>query len=945
MRTILKIFMMLFCVFSYAQTTVTGSITDKNSQPLSGATIIIVGTSTGVVADFDGNYSITSDMDTPFSIEASSVGFKAMSAEVNSSSTVDFVLEDNSALDEVVVSASRTPQRIFESPVTIERFGIKDIRNTASADFYDGLENLKGVDINVNSLTFKAINTRGFATFANTRFVQLVDGMDNSAPALNFPLGNLLGMTETDVLSVEIIPGASSALYGANAFNGILLMESKNPFDHQGISGQYKHGITSQDAAGGDNEFRDLQVRWGHKFSDKVAMKINFAYLRGTDWIANSEVDKLGRVDENGVGLTRAAYNHDGINIYGDEVATNINGVAQQMEMLGLLPAGASALVPSVVVSRTGYKEVNLTDHVARSKKADWGLYWRPDGTDNLEIQYVGKYGTGETVYQGTNRYAIENFLMTQHKLEVKHSNFFARAYVTEDNAGDSYDMNFTAININRSWKGDTQWFGEYVGGIVQGTLGGLNIDQAHALGRAAADTGRLIPGTQEYQDAFNAVITDPDLTTGAKFQDESKVYHSDFNYNFGHMWDWAEVQVGGSYREYSLNSSGTIYTDYDGPITYGDMGIYTQLVKDMLDDRLRLTAAARYDKAEFSDGAVTPRVALAYTAGENRNHNLRVSYQTGYRNPTTQDLFIGLDVGLARLVGSSPDNPARYSRNFGTAEAPLGYPISAAGQVATGLPANLPYGAITGESAFSNSFSVSSVQAFAATGNPGLLQDSGVEYVEAERLQSVEIGYRAKLSPTFTIDASAYKNAYENFISTEAVISPLYGQVGDNAASILAIANGDFETWSAYTNADAEVESWGASIGIIAKVLKNYDLSANYTKSVLEFDEEKYPDFATYWNTPEHKVKVQFGNTNILENVGFNVAWRWFSDFYWESTFGNGDVPATHVIDAQINFSLPKLNSTIKIGGANLGSHEYFTAFGSGFIGQQYYISWTAFN
>ena len=931
MRTILKIFMMLFCVFSYAQTTVTGSITDRNSQPLSGATVVIVGTSTGVVADFDGNYSITSDMDTPFTIEASSVGFKAMSAEVNSSSTVDFVLEDNTALDEVVVSASRTPQRIFESPVTIERFGIKDIKTNASADFYDGLENLKGVDINVNSLTFKAINTRGFATFANTRFVQLVDGMDNSAPALNFPLGNLLGMTETDVLSVEIIPGASSALYGANAFNGILLMESKNPFDHQGISGQYKHGITSQDAAG-DNEFRDLQVRWGHKFSDKVAMKVNFAYLRGTDWIADSEVDKLGRVDENGVGLTRAAYNHDGINIYGDEVATNIKNVAQLMEVGGLLPAGASALVPSVVVSRTGYREVDLTDHVARSKKADWGLYWRPDGTDDLEIQYVGKYGTGETVYQGTNRYAIENFLMTQHKLEVKSPNFFVRTYMNSDNAGDSYDMNFTAININRSWKSDNQWFGEYVGGIVGGTLAGLTMDAAHALGRATADTGRLIPGTQAYMDAKEAVITNPDLTTGAKFQDESKVYHSDWNYNFGHMWDWAEVQVGGSYRNYELNSSGTIYTDYDGPINYGDVGVYTQVVKDMLDDKLRLTAAARYDKAEFSDGAITPRVALAYTAGEYDNHNFRVSYQTGYRNPTTQDLFIGLDVGIARLVGSSPDNPARFVRD---------YSVSAAGQQ-LGIPATVT---LTGESAFNNSFSASSVQAMAATGNPALLQASGVEYVEAERLQSIEFGYRAKLSPTFIIDANLYRNAYENFISTEAVISPYYGQVGDNSLSVLAIANGDFETYSAYTNADAEVESWGATFGMSTKIFKNYDLSANYTKSVLEFDEELYPDFSTYWNTPEHKVKVQFGNTSLFENVGFNVAWRWFSDFYWESTFGNGDVPATHVIDAQINFTLPKLKSTIKIGGANIGSQEYYTAFGSGFIGQQYYISWTANN
>jgi outer membrane receptor protein involved in Fe transport len=259
MRTILKIFMMCFCVISYAQTTINGSVTDQNSQPLTGANVIVDGTSTGAMTDFDGNYSITVNAEGSVTVTASMMGFKSSSQSANSSSTLNFSLEDGTFLDEVVVSASRTPQRIFESPVTIERFGVKDIANTASSDFYDGLENMKGVDINVNSLTFKAINTRGFATFANTRFVQLVDGMDNSAPALNFPLGNLLGMTETDVLSVELLPGASSALYGANAFNGILLMTSKSPFDHTGLSGQYKQGITSQEAAG-DNTYRDLSL-------------------------------------------------------------------------------------------------------------------------------------------------------------------------------------------------------------------------------------------------------------------------------------------------------------------------------------------------------------------------------------------------------------------------------------------------------------------------------------------------------------------------------------------------------------------------------------------------------------------------------------------------------------------------------------------------------------
>jgi len=916
---------MLVGVFTYAQTTVSGSITDQNNQPLSGATIIVVGTSSGVAADFDGNYSITVDMDTPFSIEASSVGFKPATAEVTGNSTINIVLEDNSALDEVVVSASRTPQRVFESPVTIERFGTKDIRTTASADFYDGLENLKGVDINVNSFTFKSINTRGFATFANTRFVQLVDGMDNSAPALNFPMGNLLGMTEVDVLDVELVPGTSSALYGANAFNGILLMRSKNPFDHQGISGQYKRGVTVQDAAG-TNEYQDIQIRWGHKFSDKLAMKLNFGYLTGTDWIANSEEDKLNRAVFAGV------YNKDGINIYGDEVQTNIYGVAQAMVGLGLLPAGAEALVPSTNVSRTGYNETDMAEPDATSKKADWGIYYRPIEGSNLEISYIGKWGTGKTLYQGINRYAIKNFLMTQHKLEVTNDNWFARAYVVEDDAGDSYDMTFAAINVNRRWKPDLNWFAEYVGGIVNGQLAGMTIDQAHVLGRQLADTGRWLPGSPEFNANLAEVIQDPDLTTGARFTDNSKFYHLDYNYNFGHMWDWAEVQVGGSARRYSLNSGGTIFTDVDGPIEYQETGFYTQAVKKMMDDRLVLTAAIRYDKSEYFDGQFSPRAVLSYTAGEYKNLNFRVSYQTGFRTPTTQDLFIGLDAGQARLVGSAEGNPERYVRDYG---------ISTAGQ-ALGIPATVT---ISGASAYNNAYEASSVQAFAAAGDPSLLRVADVDYVKPEQMQSMEFGFRGKLSRTFTVDAAVYRNDFQDFINTQVVLSPLYGEVGDGGLSVLAMANQDFETWSSYTNSPAEISSWGMSIGMATKIFGNFDLSANYTKTQLEFEQSLYPDFRTNWNTPEHKIKAQFGNTELFKNFGFNIAWRYWSEYLWQASFGDGIVPDTHIIDAQFNLTVPKWKSTIKVGATNLGGEEYFTAFGSGFIGTQYYISWTANN
>ena len=927
MKTILSILLLFICGITYSQTTITGTVVDDSSQPLPGANIIVVGTSTGTVTDFDGNFTLTYNQNPPFAVQASSVGFESLTIEVNSNNQViNFVLTEGTSLDEVIISASRTPERIFESPVTVERFGLAEIKTTASADFYDGLESLKGVDINTNSLTFKAINTRGFASFANNRFMQLVDGMDNSAPALNFPLGNLVGMTETDVQSVELLPGAASALYGANAFNGILFMTSKSPFDHAGISGYYKQGITSQDAAG-DNTYTDFGIRIGHKFSDKFAAKVNFSYLKGTDWVANNYTDK------NDPSKTRAnSLDYDGINTYGELVSTNIR-----------VASGGLGIIPDVVVSRTGYTESDLTDYNAESVKTDWGFYYRP-WADDFEIQYVGKYGTGSTIYQGSNRYAIDDFNMQQHKLEIRNDNFFVRGYITEDSAGDSYDMVFTAVNINRQWKDDIPWFEDYIGAYAAATLGGLTDVQAHAYARDVAEEvfdpvgqedniERLVPGTPEFEAAFNKVITDPDILTGAKFQDNSKVYHADANYNFSHLTDFADIQVGGSYRTYELNSSGTIYTDNDGPIKYSEFGIYTQIQKEFeLNENvdLKLTGSIRYDKAvDLFDGFFSPRIAAGFTINE--NHNIRASAQTGFRNPSTQDLYIGLNAGPIILIGGAPDNPARDIRPYDLS--PTGEGVVGSGIIQ-----------LDGQGTYNNSYLATSVGAFAATGDASLLEVANPDFVKPEKVSSFEVGYRGKLNKII-VDMSVYYNSYKDFIANENVVVPFYGTVGDNSLSVLALANEDAMAYQAYTNSDINVNSYGGSIGVSTKILGGFDLGANYTYIAEDFDKDAYPDFRTNFNTPEHKVKATFGNTNLFENFGFNIAWRWNDNYFWQNSFADGPISAQHVLDAQINLKVPSIKSTFKAGATNLLGDEYTSATGTGFIGSMYYVSLTINN
>jgi outer membrane receptor protein involved in Fe transport len=920
MKTIFKIMMLFCCAITFAQTTVKGKVIDNNGIPLPGANIIVVGTTTGTITDYDGNYTLVVNQDPPFSIQVSSVGFETVTAEVTTNpQTIDVTMIEGTSLDEIVISASRTPERIFESPVTVERFGLKEIKNTTSASFFDGIENLKGVDMNTSSLTFKSVNTRGFAAFSNTRFMQLVDGMDNSSPALNFALGNLLGMSELDINSVELLPGASSALYGANAFNGIMFMTSKNPFDHEGVSFYAKTGITSSDNAG-DNNFVDAGVRVAKAFSDKFAAKASVSFLNGTEWFATDYRD-FGNP-----GQTRLDPSYDGLNVYGDVVSTSLDF---DELAAGALPIPVLTNYGAATVSRTGYEEPDLMNYDAESLKADFALHFKP-WADDFEIVLNSKIGRGNTIYQGANRYSIQDFFMQQHKLEVRNSNFFARIYTTAEKAGNSYDTRLTAVNINRLWKGDTQWFTEYAQSFI-GNLAGqgifanptqAQIDSAHLAARAAADTGRLIPGTAAFDQAFDTVTSDGDVTKGSKFIDNSKIYHGDVNYNFGHLIDIAEIQVGGSWRQYSLNSGGTIYTDFDGPIEYNEFGAYTQIQKKLMDDRLKLTGSMRYDKSEFFDGFVSPRVSFNYTADQNDQHNIRGSFQTGFRNPTTQDLFIGLDGGRARLVGSSPDNLDRYTATSSE--------LSSAGQGIVG--SNTVQ--LNGGDAYSNAFSLASV-------NAGAPESADVALVKPERVTAYEVGYRGKVQK-FIIDFSAYYNSYEDFISNRTVLTPLYGEVGDNSLSLLALQNGDVQAYQTYTNTDAEIASYGASIGVETKILNGFDFGVSYTYAKLDFDQSQDPDFETSFNTPEHKVKASFGKTDLLKNFGFNVNWRWNDTYLWQSTFADGILPARNIIDAQVNFAVPSIKSIFKVGGSNILSHDYVSAPGAGQVGAQYFVSWT---
>jgi outer membrane receptor protein involved in Fe transport len=162
-------------------------------------------------------------------------------------------------------------------------------------------------------------------------------------------------------------------------------------------------------------------------------------------------------------------------------------------------------------------------------------------------------------------------------------------------------------------------------------------------------------PGSTQFNSIFDKVRATPISEGGGLFLDKSDLYMVEGQYNFNNVFDFADLLVGANYKQYVLNSQGTLFADTAGSIKINEMGAYAQLSRGLFEDRLRLTASGRYDKNENFDGRFTPRFTALYKVAE--DHNIRASYQTAYRFPTTQNQWINLVIGGGTvLIGGLPE-------------------------------------------------------------------------------------------------------------------------------------------------------------------------------------------------------------------------------------------------------------------------------------------------
>src|SRR5690554_1176300 len=984
MKYIISTFILLIALSKInAQTTVNGTVVDNTNESLIGANVVLKGTTTGTITDFDGFFNLVINEQPPFTLVVSYVGYKSIDIEVTGDTEGLVVMLDDgsSILDEVIVSASRVPEKLMESPVSIEKLDLQTIKASGSADYFDQMTKLKGVTTASGSMTFNAINTRGFGGIANTRFVQLVDGVDNSAPLLNFPMGNLIGIGENDINSVELVPGAASALYGPNAFNGIMLMSSKSPFDYEGLTVSAKIGVTK---ANNDHEKHPLysaDVRYAKTFG-KFGFKVTGSYFGATDWLANDyKTDiKTGEThtqiphkDANGdsiIGNRGAVF--DGVNTYGDEgilstvplgnlqvlnpatATALINGVSAALTDQGLFGDIDDAkqyvsrnfqYLPTVYINRTGIKEEDLLDNrKATSIKGTASFHYKP--VSDVELNYTFRIGAGNSIYQGTEKYVLRNFYSFSNKLEATGKNFMVRSYMTQTNAGDSYNLTALGSYTNELMSGTaSNWAADYLGTFVGTMMAGARVtgkrvDQivqhrpnimrlALAEARIAADSKMPQPGSPEFQDAVETIRgtlfqhSDPanGILGGSSFIDKSRLFHTEATYDFTSLLkDKFGILIGGNHRMYSLYTDGTVFnedpegTGVNSRININEFGAFVQATKKLISDRLRISASIRYDKNENFEGVFSPRVATVVTLGQQRQHNIRASFQTGFRNPDTQAQFIYFPASTI-LMGGAKRNAERYGIYEG--------------------------GAYTAKS-----FNEFRASALAGQANPDLLEELYMDYIGPEKLSNVEIGYKTVIKNLY-IDWNAYFNWYKDFIAQSNVVAKnTVTHKGQTIPGVEDFINsGGSEAppvFRPYYNVQDKVTSWGTAIGLSYRMTKGFTVRGNY--NYMDFQTEDNVDKRDIgFNSPKHMFNIGVGNNNINQsNAGFDISYRWQDAFYWTSSFGSGQVRAYGTLDASASYTVKKWKTVFRIGGSNLVGSSYRTNIGGPYVGRTVFVGFT---
>ena len=870
-----------------------GIVQTETGTPLPGATVFLKGTYLGGSTNEEGRFEVKVPAERfPVLLVVSFLGFETQTIALSQpEAQLEVTLRPSAVLSQVVVAASRVAETVGTAPVTVDKLNEHQVQQLTTPDLVAGLARLPGVDVSNSSMLTTAFSTRGFNSSRSERVIQLNDYMDTQLPSLNSNFGNQLGAPILDIASVELVHGPASALYGANAFNGVLLTNSRDPFLDPGLSVRLR---------GGNRNLLDGQLRYAVKLGERVAFKLSGGATVADDFIADNQ-DATSKLIEPANNPAGSNLGYDAVNRYGD-LGFAFNGVKY-----GALN-GKTVFLP-------GYSERDLiaNDYKTRHYKVAPSLAVLLTSSIKATLDY--RYNNGVTSYQNASRYRFVNSGLHQARVQVEGSNWFVRAFSTRDYSGGrdpgtdgTYNLGFLGAYLQTQAVPDAptnpqtgrpltyaeRYFGTYAQAYnqaYQASGGSADAAAQAAHDVAAAHAPLLQPGTPAFDAARNQIIHNSTQGQGARTTLRSFLNDASAQYRFNMQ--AVDLVVGGAYRQYLLGSDGSLFADTptSDRIRNYEFGGYAQATKVLARERLKLSAAARVDRFQNFGTAVSPRASVVYSAGVDKQQNFRLSYSRAFRQPTETDQYIRFDVGRAILLGN-------VGSGFN------GYTLGPGGALA-------PYHS---------------------------------DALKLEQVNSLEAGYRAQLSKALYVDVNYYYSFYNNFIASQNFVGNLDGsqptaaQLG--AAAVYNFQNPTLPTRviQISTNVDQRVQSQGAGLSLGYVVGPALTLSGNYSFSDLLTTDFRAGTLSFY-NTPRHKFNVGFDGQALERKLSYNVNYRWAASFLYESSFAIGTVPVAQTLDAQLGYLIRPARTTMQAGVTNLLDQINYSVYGSPQFGRLGYF------
>ncbi|MBD2751774.1 TonB-dependent receptor [Spirosoma validum] len=811
-------------------------------------------------------------------------------------------------LNEIVVTASRVSESVLKSPVSVDVIDARRIRLSAQPSYFDAIENIKGVQLLTSSLGFKVYNTRGFATTTNVRFVQLVDGRDNQAPHIGAPIASALAPSDLDIQQVELVPGVASALYGMNALNGLVNILTRNPFNSEGLSIGQKTGLNH---VGNDalkpKIYSETSIRYARRIGERFAVKVNLVYQKGYDWVAGNrdDLNPNGNASLGLFGADNPAY--DPVNGYGNEAANRRT-----------LTLGGKRYS----IGRTGYYEADATDYRLQNLRGDLSLHYRFSPT--IELAYTYQGATLDNVYQRTNRFRLDNYRLDQHSLTLTSPSVQIRAYRSRENTGDSYNIRSMAENIDKSFKTDNQWFTDFTNQFNADTRAGAVVNDALWDARAIADRGRPVPGTPAFNDLITKLRDINNWDIGAALRVQSWMYHVEGQVEPTRvMWQrfrqqtGITIQAGFDFRRYVVFPDGNYFINPTEPgknLVYGKTGGFVQLSRTFFEDKLKVAGSLRLDKNYYFDARLNPRLSMVYSPTD--NHNIRVSYQNGYRFPSLFEGFTNINSGGVKRVGGLPIMSQGIYENA--------YLVTSINAFQAAITTDVNTNGLTTNQAIQK--------------NKGLLKQSPYTYLKPEQVNSFEVGYKGILfKQRLFVDVDAYYSTYKNFIA-QVNANLARGTNPDSLAYYFSSANTQ-DRYRLWTNSQTRVFNYGASLGLRYSLTQNWSVGGNAAFAQLD-RAENGDGLESSFNTPRWITNVNVSNGNLWRGIGFSVNYKHQDAFLWQSELATGTVAPINTLDAQVSYRLAKLNLLVKAGGTNILNQPYYTFIGGPSVGGLYYTN-----